>query len=157
MTRKVTATAMTKTKEEKQKDIAGAGETPDGKKRRRRVTGPTKAEMSDKLAAFEKAEAERVQFPPITPKQLELTTQGLLMVAEGLSKLPFGDVDKTLIAGFNESAAACINTYMPGSYFKYIPLMQLANSMALITLDAIDKGRKQKKKTAGQLPPPDKK
>jgi len=61
----------------------------------------------------------------IKGQQVALVTSGLLAALEGITKMPFKDVDKDVKGAFDESLAQCATIYGGEYVAKYLPLIQL--------------------------------
>ena len=110
-------------------DNAGDGEK---QKRTRKVLTPSKKELQEKLSVYESKETATL----MKGADLKLISNGLFIVIQGLTNLPFMKVDEKLYEAFNDAGAACINKYFP-DVGEHAPLFQLGTLSMLIVTSAL--------------------
>lgn len=131
-------------KEDDRKSRILAADIDKDEKKKRKSIGLSKSEMRDKLEGLEK-----VPEFTFTKDQIGVVSKGLFQMVEGMSQLPFTQVNPELKEGWDESVALCLNTYGGANLAKWAPLFQLGTLSMLIVHDALEKKRaeiKEKKK-----------
>lgn len=123
-------------------DSMPTDQSPDRPRRGGR-RGTPKAELIAQLDELTAYKAAHETFQPLTAADMEMTTRAIWMLLEGTTRLPFMKVKPEYHAGFNDSAARCINIYLPEHLNKWVPLMQLGNFAGLIVLDALAQRRQE--------------
>lgn len=92
-----------------------------------------------------------VQAINIKGQQVALVTSGLLAALEGITKMPFKDVDKDVKGAFDESLAQCATIYGGEYVAKYLPLIQLGLCASVVVSTTYAKHLDNKKaNTNGQ-------
>ena len=102
-------------------------------------TGKTKRKYTRKAK-------QEVQTLQIKGEQVALVTSGLLAALEGITKMPFKDVDKDVKQSFDDSLAQCASIYGGEYVAKYLPLIQLGLCASLVVSTTYQKHLETKKK-----------
>ena len=112
-------------------------------KQKRKSSGPSKQELKDKVAQYEKA-----ADLGMTGEKMAKVSDALFRGVEALSGLPFTKTDPEMKKGFDDGLAMCANAYVGPHLGKWAPLIQLGTFAAFITQDALAKRALELKKKA---------
>lgn len=122
---------------DKKEKIQAAGK--DDKSTRKRISYKAENVELKKQLAGDKSENQ------LKGDDLALISKGLFSVVQGLTGLPFMQVDEELRNAFAESGAACINKYFP-NVGDHAPLFQFGTVCMLVVSQAVAKQAEQRRK-----------